>query len=192
MSLPTPHIQALSTYRREWRASSTNRNISNPYSLAIPARTRRRSSSIYSQNEDSIKLGPKSASSLDTLQFVKPLDKAVLVTEKPVRPFAYDRNSASTIFAGCQHASPYEPAPKKSRVCGLIEDRVLALSVTITLAILIAIAIPLAIILPPKMIKALPINVLVPFFVYPLPGAWNPLIDVYVLLPSLMAFVDLL
>lgn len=71
----------------------------------------------------------------------------------------------------------------------LIEDRMLAIFTTLAIAIVLAIALPLAIILPQKMIKPLPINVLIPFYVYPAPGAWDVLYDAYVFPDDLQATI---
>lgn len=85
------------------------------------------------------------------------------------------------VFASCiEYQHEYEPQPKKSRICGMVEDRLIALSVTFAIAVILAIAIPLGIILPQKLIKPLPVNVLIPFYMYPAPGAWEPLYDAIV------------
>jgi hypothetical protein len=57
------------------------------------------------------------------------------------------------------------------------DDRVLALSVTITLALLIIIGLPLGTILPPRYVQKLPINILVPLYNVPSSGAWEKLYD---------------
>jgi hypothetical protein len=56
-----------------------------------------------------------------------------------------------------------------------VDDRVLALSVTVTLALMVIIGVPLGALLPPRCIVPLPVNVLIPFYVYPDPGAWDRL-----------------
>lgn len=82
------------------------------------------------------------------------------------------------VFAGCEEYQPeYEPLPKQSRIYGMLKDRFIALSVTFGIAVILAIAIPLGIILPQRLIKPLPINVLIPFYMYPAPGAWEPLFE---------------
>lgn len=99
-------------------------------------------------------------------------EKAVVVTEKPIRPGAYSRNptSRSSLYIP---TSQYIPEERKRR----FDDRVLAFAVTFTLAVCIAIGIPLGVILPQKYVKPLPINVLVPFYVNPEAGAWDRLYD---------------
>jgi hypothetical protein len=57
------------------------------------------------------------------------------------------------------------------------DDRVLAAGVTLLLTVLLAILIPLGAILPQKMIKPLPINVLIPVYAKPETGAWSKLYD---------------
>jgi len=73
-----------------------------------------------------------------------------------------------------QHGHPHLPRrlPKRSTQ---IDSHVLALSVTITLAILVLIGVPLGAILPQKYVVPLPVNVIMPFYVYPDPGAWDRL-----------------
>ncbi|KAI8942631.1 hypothetical protein NX059_000685 [Plenodomus lindquistii] len=169
-----PHIQALSTYNREKRASTSRRNISNPYNLAIPPNNKRtsRSATPPSVYETSIRPSFKSTVSSESLELPK---KAVLAPSK-LRPYEYDEKSTMASFAGCeQYQREYEPVPKKSRICGIVKDRMIALSVTFGIAVILAVAIPLSIILPQKLIKPLPINVLIPFYMYPAPGAWEPL-----------------
>jgi hypothetical protein len=56
-----------------------------------------------------------------------------------------------------------------------INERVLALSVTITLALLVLIGVPLGAILPQRYVVQLPVNVIVPFYVSPVIGAWDKL-----------------
>ncbi|KAF2855797.1 hypothetical protein T440DRAFT_475158 [Plenodomus tracheiphilus IPT5] len=180
MSLPTPHIQALSTYNREWRASTSRRNISNPYNLAIPPNNKRtsRNSQPPSEYETSIRPSLKNTTSSDTLEVPK---RAVIAPSRPVRPYGYNEKASMAVFTGCEHYQrQYEPLPKKSRICGMVEDRLIALMVTFGIAVILAIAIPLGIILPQRLIKPLPINILIPFYMYPAPGAWEPLYDAIV------------
>lgn len=177
MSLPTPHIQVLSTYNQQRRTSTPLRNVSSPYSLAIPLRNKRLST-IASVDGDS-PTGPKSTSikSSDTLQVPTFPKKALILSEKPVRPYTCSGDSSSTGSPGYQHASPYTGNKKERFRQWLLNDHVLALSVTLTLALLLAIGIPLGVVLPQKLIKPLPINILVPFYVYPEPGVWERLYD---------------
>lgn len=91
------------------------------------------------------------------------------------------------VFAGCEEYQPeYEPLPKQSRIYGMLKDRFIALSVTFGIAVILAIAIPLGIILPQRLIKPLPINVLIPFYMYPAPGAWEPLFEAYATFTSVV------
>ncbi|KAH7398537.1 Spherulation-specific family 4-domain-containing protein [Pyrenochaeta sp. MPI-SDFR-AT-0127] len=200
MSLPTPHIQALSTYNAPGRATPPLRNISSPYSLAIPPRSNRLST-IASEDGGSPKR-PKSASiaSSVTLQGLTVPEKALIVSEKPIHPFACDDESTPTMTStlsstigstigskiSSKIGSEYKPVrrcaekPKMSVSRWKQHDNVLALSVTLTLALLLAIGIPLGIILPQKLIRPLPINVLIPLYVYPEPGVWERLYDAIV------------
>lgn len=75
------------------------------------------------------------------------------------------------------YTDPYAPPPRSRRWFPEIDEHVLALSVTITLALLVAIGVPLGAILPQKYVKQLPVNILVPFYVYPDPGAWDGLYE---------------
>lgn len=88
-------------------------------------------------------------------------------------------NSASTsrISLAHAHTHPYGPRTPVQKRRLAIDERVLALSVTITLAILLLIGIPLGAILPPKYVVELPVNILVPFYVSPDLGAWDRLYD---------------
>jgi len=78
--------------------------------------------------------------------------------------------------------SPYAPKrrelsrwPRRLPDLSEIDEHVLALAVTITLAILVLIGVPLGAILPQRYVVQLPVNVIVPFYVRPLPGAWDRL-----------------
>ncbi|KAF2828955.1 hypothetical protein CC86DRAFT_392221 [Ophiobolus disseminans] len=147
MSLPAPHIQSLSSYRSEWRASSSNRDVSSPFSLAIPPRRQRRST----QRADT------PTQYLDSPEKTRERISA-RVTERPIRPKPYTLNggSTSTMLSQYQPGSSYtrKEEPKKPRM----NDHVLAFGVTFAIAILLAIIIPLAAILPQKYLKPLPIS----------------------------------
>ena len=65
-----------------------------------------------------------------------------------------------------------------------IDNDVLALSVTVTLALLVMIGVPLGAILPRKYVVPLPVNILVPFYVYPNPGAWDRLLEACIRHPA--------
>lgn len=177
MALPTPHIQALSIYKAQWRAPTSHRNISSPYSLAIPPRNSRHSTNPLPITETLNKLNNNAAKGSDSLKIPISPKKAIAITEKPVRPYAYNGKSTSTIFTDYLYPSPYVAAPKNKQSKWKINDRVLAISVTLTLTILLAISIPLGIILPQKLIMPLPVNVLVPFYVNPEAGTWDRLYD---------------
>lgn len=79
-------------------------------------------------------------------------------------------NPSSTSWPGHPRTPPRKPQPR-------IDEHVLALSVTITLAILVLIGVPLGAILPKKYVVPLPVNILVPFYIYPDAGAWDRLFE---------------
>ena len=89
--------------------------------------------------------------------------------------------SARSIRASTSNLSlaswPGHPRPAPKQLPFQIDDHVLALSVTITLALLILIGVPLAAVLPQKYVVPLPVNVLVPFYVYPDTKSWDRLFD---------------
>lgn len=64
---------------------------------------------------------------------------------------------------------PPRPLPKPDN------EKIIALSVTLALTILTAIIVPLAAILPPALAIKLPINIIVPIYTHPNPGAWDKL-----------------
>ena len=85
-------------------------------------------------------------------------------------------NQAST--ASLSFASwPGHPRKAPAKPRRPADDRVLALSVTITLTILVLIGVPLAAILPQRYVVPLPINILIPFYIYTNPGAWDRLFE---------------
>lgn len=171
-----PHIQALSTYKAQSRMStSSRRNISSPYSLAIPPKNNRTSTNTSAISENQIKPTLAVIKSVERLRVPTPPKKAVLVSEKPIQPCVSNDRAISTTSSHHGYASPYVPAPKKKLK---VNDRVLALAVTLGLVLLLAIIIPLGIIIPQKLIKPLPINAIVPFYINPeQPGSWGRLYD---------------
>ncbi|KAF1846505.1 uncharacterized protein K460DRAFT_377687 [Cucurbitaria berberidis CBS 394.84] len=174
MSLPTPHIQALSTYKTHLRAPSSQlRNVSSPYGLAIPPTNKRRSTNISTISETPTERANPARKSVNTLRVPTPPKKAVLVSEKPIQPCASNDRSTSTTSSQYKQASPYPSRPKKARFGEDVDDRVLALAVTLGIVLLLAIIIPLGIILPQKLIKPLPVNVLVPLYMKPELGGWD-------------------
>ncbi|KAF2451677.1 hypothetical protein P171DRAFT_376037 [Karstenula rhodostoma CBS 690.94] len=88
-------------------------------------------------------------------------------SSKPSRPL---HTSTSNLSLQSWPGHPRQP-PKRQR--RHIDDHVLALSVTITLAILVLIGVPLGAVLPQRYVVPLPINVIVPFYVYPDQDAWD-------------------
>ena len=184
MSLPAPHIQSFSSCQSEWRTSSSNRNVSSPFSLAIPPRSQRRSTQERADTPTQYldpPENPQGTKNISYLEAPQSPKKAVTVTEKPVRPRPYTLNGASTstILGQYQPGSSYmrKQEPPKPR----INDHVLAFAVTFAIAVLLAIVIPIAAILPQKYIKPLPISVLMPLYIDPVEGTWQRLYDTYVL-----------
>jgi hypothetical protein len=179
MSLPPHTAQATASHKTAWRAPTSLRNISNPYNLAIPPKSQRRSKNeradtptVYLDPPEPSSETLQSQNSSRVLEVPNPPKKAVFIIEKPIQPGPYsgDTTSRSSTYTPTNQHVPEE---RKRRV----DDRVLAFAVTFTLAILLAIGIPLGVILPQKYIKPLPINVLVPFYVNPEAGAWGRLYD---------------
>jgi hypothetical protein len=160
------------------RGSVEARNVSNPYSLTVPGRHSKRA-----LRPASIPLSIRPSSSQDQEKlFETPTmpKKAVTVAEKPIRPHPEIRQSRA-LAAYQKHHNIYSTEKQKSHVtCWKIDDRMLALSVTITLAFLIMIGVPLVAVIAQKYIVQLPVNVLVPSYKFPDAGAWNRLYDAYV------------
>jgi hypothetical protein len=164
------------------RDSLTTRNVSSPFSLAIPGRKSKRSSrpasiplsirpasSIYSQDQDFDELEDKDK--------IAPLKPAVIVAERPTRPHPENRQSRAlaAYYRQCRLQSGEK---RKFRVtCWGIDDRVLAWSVTLTLAFLVVVGVPLVAIIAQKFIVQLPVNVLVPSHTLPGTGSWDRLYD---------------
>ncbi|KAF1362960.1 hypothetical protein EJ07DRAFT_106314 [Lizonia empirigonia] len=175
-----PRISVFTSFSSN-RDSVTTRNVSNPFSLAIPGRHSKRSSrpvsiplsirpasSVYSQDEDEVK---------DKLTPLKP---AVIVTERPTRPHPENCQSRA-LAAYYKHHNPYSTEKRKVHVTyWKVDDRVLALSVTLTLAFLIIVGVPLVAVLAQKFIVQLPVNVLVPSYLFSGAGSWNRLYDAIV------------
>jgi hypothetical protein len=153
------------------------RNISNPYSLAIPQRSQRRTTCQRADTPTQYLEPPDKPSAKKGTPYLEIPTATIVVTEHP-RPYTLNGASRSTILR------PYIPTSKPKRK---INDRVLAFGITSTLTILLAIIIPLAIILPQKFIKPLPIKVLVPFYLNPEQNSWRRMEDSYVcLIPPLL------
>jgi hypothetical protein len=181
MAAPTkPRLSVITSFNSK-RDSISTRNVSNPFSLAIPGRYSKRSSrpmfvplsirpasSVYSQDQD------------EFLDKITPLKKVITPTERPVRPHPDNRQSKG-LAAYNKHQTPYSREKRKFlATCWRINDRVLALSVTITLALFILVGVPLVAVMAQKFIVPLPVNVLVPSYRFPDPGAWSRLYDAYV------------
>lgn len=163
------------------RDSLTNRNVSSPFSLAIPGRHSKHSSrpvsiplsirpasSVYSQDQDDYEDKDK----------LTPLKPAVIVAERPIHPHPENRQSKAlaAYYRQCRLQSGEK---RKFRVtCWHIDDRVLALSVTLTLALLIIVGVPLVAVIAQKFIVQLPVNVLVPSNAFKDATSWNRLYDV--------------
>ncbi|KAK7187612.1 hypothetical protein DPSP01_003706 [Paraphaeosphaeria sporulosa] len=98
-----------------------------------------------------------------------PLRKLIAAasSSKPSRPL---HTSTSNLSLQSWPGHPRQPPQNQGR---RINDHTIALSVTITLAILVLIGVPLGAILPQKYVVPLPINVLVPFYVYPDHNSWE-------------------
>lgn len=100
--------------------------------------------------------------------------------EQLLRPSSYVDIPLQS-FSACpsptnHHFPDWHGQPKKpTKRLRAIDDRVLALSVTITLGLLVLIVVPLCAILPPKYVVQLPVNILMPFYVYPNPGTFDRL-----------------
>ncbi|KAJ4986270.1 cell surface spherulin 4-like protein [Stagonosporopsis vannaccii] len=180
MSSPTKPRLSLITNLSSNRDSLTNRNVSNPFSLAIPGRHSKRfsrpvsiplsirpASSVYSQDQDEYEDKDK----------LTPLKPAVIVAERPTRPHPENRQSRAlaAYYRQCRLQSGDK---RKFRVTyWRIDDRVLALSVTFTLAFLIIIGVPLVAVIAQKFIVQLPVNVLVPSNAFKDAASWNRLYD---------------
>lgn len=186
MSSPNKPRLSLITSFGSNRDSLTNRNVSSPFSLAIPGRNSKRSSrpisvplsirpasSVYSQDQDDFDDEDK-----DKLTPLKPV---LTVAERPIRPHPDNRQSRAlaAYYRQCRLQSAEK---KKFHVTyWRLDDRVLARSVTFTLAFLIIIGVPLIAVIAHKCVVQLPINVLVPSNAFREAGSWNRLYDAYVL-----------
>lgn len=186
MSSPKkPRLNVITTFNIN-RDSITTRNVSSPFSLAIPGRNSKRSSrplpiplsirpasSVYSQDQDR----------LEDKDIITPLKSAVTVPERPIRPHPENRQSrALAAYQRRIYRNPFSKEKRKFHVTYWhIDDRVLALSVTLTLAFLIVIGIPLVAVMAQKFLVQLPVSVLVPSYAFPDASSWNRLYDAYVL-----------
>jgi len=185
MSLQIPRINLIPTQGSRWRASPSRRNISNPYNLAIPSQYHRRPTDTSMSRETTNRPNIPTTNRVDVP--VEPMmpEKAVLVAERPRGMYTNNSKSKSTIFSHHQ-AIPYQPPTMKTKYAPSVNDRMLAMGVTLTLALFLAIGIPLAAILPRKMMRPLPINVLIPMSFKPDSGSWTRLHDASVI-PHLAA-----
>ncbi|KAJ4410703.1 hypothetical protein N0V91_001631 [Didymella pomorum] len=185
MSSPRkPRLSVITSFNSN-RDSLNTRNVSSPFSLAIPGRNSNRysrpvsiplsirpASSIYSQDQDFDELEDKDK--------ITPLKPAVIVAERPTRPHPENRQSRAlaAYYRQCRLQSGEK---RKFRVtCWGIDDRVLAWSVTLTLAFLVVVGVPLVAVLAQKFIVQLPVNVLVPSHAFPGTESWDRLYDAIV------------
>ncbi|KAJ4379863.1 hypothetical protein N0V86_005047 [Didymella sp. IMI 355093] len=185
MSSPKKPRLSITTSFNSNRNSLTTRNVSSPFSLAIPGRNSKRSSrpasiplsirpasSVYSQEHDFKEFEDKDK--------ITPLKPAVIAAERPTQPHSENRHSRAlaAYYRQCRLQSGDK---RKFKVtCWDIDDRVLALSVTLTLAFLIVVGVPLVAVIAQKVIVQLPVNVLVPSYTFPDAGSWNRLYDAIV------------
>ncbi|KAH7395272.1 Spherulation-specific family 4-domain-containing protein [Phaeosphaeria sp. MPI-PUGE-AT-0046c] len=170
MSYSTPAIPLLDRPPRP--PSPSRRNSSNPYSLAIPARSQRRTTFHRADTPTQYLDPPSDPITRRGTPYLEIPKSTIVVTGRP-RPYTLNGASSSSI------SRPYVPR-EKAEPSRKINDRVLAWVVTLSLAILLSIGIPLGVILPQKLIKPLPINVLVPFYLKPEEGSWRKLEDAIV------------
>lgn len=158
----------------ESQSPNQQRNVSNPYSLAIPQRTHRRST--YQRADTSTQyLEPPDQPSAKKGTLYLELPTATIVVTEYSRPYTLNGASRSTLDA------PYVPEKKgEEQKKSKIDDRVLAATITLSLAILLAIVLPLAIIVPQRFIKPLHIKILMPLYLNPEQDSWKRLEDSYV------------
>lgn len=183
MSSPRkPRLSVITSFNPN-RDSITARNSSNPFSLAIPSRNSKRTSrplsvpltirpasSVYSQDQDYDEDKDK----------ITPLKPALILPERPIRP--HPENRQSKALAAYYRQCRLQSAEKRKFhvTYWRIDDRVLALSVTLALAFLIVVGVPLVAVIAQKFIVQLPVNVLVPSFAIPDAKSWSQLYDAYV------------
>lgn len=182
MSSPRkPRLSVITSFNSN-RDSLTTRNVSSPFSLAIPGRNSKRASrpesmplrirpasSIYSQDQDFDELEDKDK--------ITPLKPAVIAAERPTRPHPENRHSRAlaAYYRQCRLQAG-EKRKFKVTYWG-VDDRKLALSVTLTLTFLIVVGVPLVAVIVQQFITQLPVNVLVPSHTFPDTGSWNRLYD---------------
>lgn len=160
----------------------TTRNVSSPFSLAIPGRNSKRlsrpvsiplsirpASSVYSQDQDEFEGKDK----------ITPLKPAVIVAERPTRPHPENRQSRALAMYYKQCRLQSAEKRKFNVTYWGIDDRVLALSVTLSLAFLIVIGVPLVAVIAQRFVVQLPVNVLVPSYAFPDAGSWSRLYNAY-------------
>lgn len=184
MSSPRkPRLSIVTSFNSN-RDSLTTRNVSSPFSLAIPGRHSKRSSrpvsiplsirpasSVYSQDQDDFE---------EDKDKITPLKPAVIVAERPIRPHPENRQSRALAAYYTQCRLQSAEKRKFNVTYWGINDRVLALSVTLSLAFLIVLGVPLVAVMAQKFLVQLPVNVLVPSSAFPDAGSWNRLYDAYV------------
>ncbi|KAF1919940.1 Spherulation-specific family 4-domain-containing protein [Ampelomyces quisqualis] len=167
MSRPTISIPL--SRLAESQSPETQRNISNPYSLAIPPRSQQRTTYQRADTPTQYLEPPDRPSAKKGTPYLEIPTATIVVTE---HPSPYTLNDASRSTLARSHAPDKQKKQKKK-----LNDRVLAFAITLSLTILVAITLPLAIILPTKLIKPLPIKILVPFYLNPELGSWRRLED---------------
>ena len=185
MSFPKKPRLSVTTSSSSNRDSTTARNASSPFSLAIPGRNSKRASrpvsiplsvrpvsSIYSQDEDYFEDEDKDK--------ITPLKPAITVPERPTRPHPEIRQSRALAeyYQQCRLQSAEK---RKFHVTyWRIDDRALALSATLTMAFLIILGVPLVAVIAQSFIVQLPVNVLVPPIAPSDAASWGRLYDAYV------------
>lgn len=183
MSSPRkPRLSIITSFNSN-RDSITTRNVSSPFSLAIPGRNSKRTSrpisvpltirpasSVYSQDQDDDEDKDK----------ITPLKPALILAERPTRPHPENRQSRALAAYYMQCRLQSAEKRKFHITYWRIDDRVLALSVTFALAFLIIVGVPLVAVIAQKFIVQLPVNILVPSFAIPDAKSWSRLYDAYV------------
>ncbi|KAF1927977.1 uncharacterized protein M421DRAFT_5640 [Didymella exigua CBS 183.55] len=184
MSSPRkPRLSVITSFNSN-RDSLSARNVSSPFSLAIPGRNSKRSSrpisiplsirpasSVYSQDQDDFDEGKDK---------ITPLKPAVILAERPTRPHLENRHSRALAAYYTQCSLQSAEKRKFNVTYWGIDDRVLALSVTLSLAFLIVIGVPLVAVIAQKFIVRLPVNIIAPSYAFPDAGSWNILYDAIV------------
>jgi hypothetical protein len=173
MSLETPLIP-LSVLPRPRKPSP--RDISNAYGLAIPPPSQRRFTHQRRDTPTQYLDRPDPSSEKKGTPYLEIPKSTIVVNQRP-KPCLLNGGWQSTLQSTVSRPDRSHSPSKRDTRKGKLNDRILAFAVTSALAILIAIAIPLGVILPQKYIKALPIKILVPFYLKPDSGSWSRLED---------------